>query len=893
MDIEMLIFHVLINVVCIARIVSLEAIKQSIIYKEISVEACDSEAEENAKKSVLFQICTALTILCSLKLAITEPSDNIRTGYTPRSARAFDELNVFKEFNDGQDPLVVFVFITARDGGSLLRLDHLNATLEIVDHIDENIAVKNLSYQDICDNFCMANEPIRQFRNGLLIHQEGRFDDNDFLNLSYPIMRFFGRDLDLSSCFFGVTTVDSNSTNSTGALINRTLATNIASLKLILLQFRAKKPESWGHADWVQWERSIYQYIINEYNGTLLKPYTASLIYTQDEVVRAGMALHPYLVVGFIVMISFSLITVYIGAIYNNQWTVHKISYAIFACICPLMATATALGLLLTLGLRFGSILAVTPFLVLAIGVDDAYLMINSWNIKALKRRSTSVEEHRRERITEVLVDIGPSITITSLTNMLAFGIGTMSPTPEIQLLCIANTVALFFDWVYTITIYAAIMCIHFKHEIKSEIRSMPTTVNKTCRKAVQYFLDSYCEWLSSGFTSFVIILLLCVYWFISIKAALTAHAGLTPDKLFLSNSPMLEVNKIVDEYTKRSYSFVTVYITKCGNMSDPMRVSRMKDLVSELEGLPETNGPLFTKFWIRDYESFLEAIKEDVDDTNVMPYSAESIKQFVSWPEYSHWGGFMKFNESSHLLSQFFFTTVYHGRDQSEWNTRLHMLKSWRAIVDRYKDIGASVYEDDSMFVDQIESLVPTTIQTSIMTLACMAVVCCIFMSNVLTVTIAVTSILSICLGVFGLITLWGIDIDPISVATLIMSIGLSVDFPAHLTFHFYRTGLSTSIKSSKDRLMDTLSFIGFPLLQCSMSTILLVCSLLFVSSYMTEVFSKTIVLVITLGTIHALIAVPAILCLLSNIYRFFNSCCLRKTAVGDAFRDLEKQTR
>jgi predicted RND superfamily exporter protein len=60
--------------------------------------------------------------------------------------------------------------------------------------------------------------------------------------------------------------------------------------------------------------------------------------------------------------------------------------------------------------------------------------------------------------------------------------------------------------------------------------------------------------------------------------------------------------------------------------------------------------------------------------------------------------------------------------------------------------------------------------------------------MTNLFTVVLATLSIVSICLGVFGFLVLWGIQLDPISMATTIMSIGFSVDFPAHIVYHYYR---------------------------------------------------------------------------------------------------------
>ncbi|VDK75632.1 unnamed protein product [Litomosoides sigmodontis] len=759
----------------------------------------------------------------SLKLLFVEPRDNLQSGYTPSNARAFNELEVFRKFNDGKDPVVVIIIVTAKDGGSVARLPHLNEILNVVDYVGTH------------------------FSNGLLLNTAKHLDRNisgsngsygggrDLIELSFPIMQLFGRDLDLSPYFFGVEYGTDG--------VNRISGTNIKYVKLVALHFRTQRPIEWTSDDTFRWER-----LVGEYNNSLIRPIALSLAYTQDEIVRAGLALMPYILVGFIMMCIFAVGTVSISSIYTRQFSKIKIIYALVGCITPLMATSTALGLLILLGLRPGSILCITPFLILAIGVDDAFLMISAWNRRDIEIRNGTVPYKTiRERIVLVLTDIGPSITITSLTNMLAFGIGIFTTlTPEIRLLCIANTVAIFLDYIYTITLYSAVMCIGGQIEIQREsiyAKSVASQGKSEKESMATTFLHNYCKYLSSGFTTILIFILLIIYFTANIKHALVARGCLTPGKLFLADSPMIEINELHSNLIMPSYTFVTVFILEPGDLRNLSRRERMKELVSQFEELPGCKGSKFTHFWLRDYETYLESKNEETDGSEFDDYTSDDLFKFLEWPEYEVFGGYMKFDNQTNRLTAFYVTISYHGKNQSDWIQRLNMLKAWRAIVDRYKDLEASVYEEEALFTDQIDSLVTTSFQTSLVILACMSVVCYVFMPDILTVMIAILSTASICIGVFGILTFWNVDVDPVSMATMIMSIGLSVDFPAHITFHYHRTGLNPNLTSVQERLEHTFDV----------------------------VFTKAVVVVISLGTLHAIIVVPAVLCALSNIYQYF----------------------
>uniref|UniRef100_A0AC35U8T7 SSD domain-containing protein n=1 Tax=Rhabditophanes sp. KR3021 TaxID=114890 RepID=A0AC35U8T7_9BILA len=849
--------------------------------------------------------------------------------------------------NAKKKPLFIRFLTYSADYCSIYLAKYAIFFIIILDTVLYNFTVYNsikksyMKYSEFCKNLCVINEPIRHFYNGLTIERDfanSTETASSHIDLSFPITTVLGRQIHVDPNFFGATIEIVNKNDNTRSLISMdhlqinpemsaiteesltSVQNNLKEFKLILLQFRAEMPPGISTENATQWEIDIEQYYHKKFTSDIINVYVLSETFLTSEVVRSGLTLVPFLAIGFVIMCVFSSITMALAAGYVGQYNYHKITLAFFACVCPFMACGTALGFMFWCGFRFGSILCVTPFLVLAIGVDDSYLMVNSWQ----RYRTKYEEAHKNGKVSkvcaktifkDVLIDTAPSITITTLTNILAFGIGALTPTPEIQLFSIGNTLAIIVDYTYTWIFYGTILYYVGKQEIdqlnlnsytskevcNKESESTPKnnihkTSFSTCKANLNQFLNNCLDWyikmLTNTTVALSVIVLLAVYWYISLNATFHIKAELKPQKLFLTSSNAVKILDIRNEFVAPFYSFVFVFVNSPGNMSNVNQIARINNLVNDFEDASSVVSKHYTKYWYRDYELFVQSIqetnKEDLEEINefdltnenssrhpVSVYQENSIielKQFLSWPEFSFWNGFIDYDELNNTIqiNRFFFTTATNGYQLRDWSFRSQNLERWRAIADKYNDLNVTVYEDDAKFLDLIPTLIPQTLQSAACTLICMFLVCIAFIGDPTTVLVATFSITSTCIGVFGILALWGEDLDPIVMSAAIMSIGFAVDVPAHITYHYFGTDEGGSKVSVPEKLKHCLLSIGFPVLEAGISTNVCVLSLLYVDLHIATVFVKIMVLVVTIGLIHGLIIIPVLFYLISLIPSF-----------------------
>ncbi|KIH55288.1 hypothetical protein ANCDUO_14560 [Ancylostoma duodenale] len=119
-------------------------------------------------------------------------------------------------------------------------------------------------------------------------------------------------------------------------------------------------------------------------------------------------------------------------------------------------------------------------------------------------------------------------------------------------------------------------------------------------------------------------------------------------------------------------YSVCWVLVERPGDVSNRTTSRRIHNLVrfnypavvSDFENLPSSVGQYSTKFWLRDYEDFLRQAEElDVPEefeegpetaiefsqngSAMVPAKTRTesneLKQFLEWPEFSFWKGFIQ----------------------------------------------------------------------------------------------------------------------------------------------------------------------------------------------------------------------------------------------------------
>ncbi|OII73957.1 patched family protein [Cryptosporidium ubiquitum] len=149
---------------------------------------------------------------------------------------------------------------------------------------------------------------------------------------------------------------------------------------------------------------------------------------------------------------------------YGSNIYTSRATSGVCGAIAALLAFIGGAGLCYLAGLEHTSTASAAPFLVLGVGMDDSFVVINSFNM-------TYPLKNAEDRIVSAVRDCGLSISLTTLTNLLSFAIGTSAGYLAIKNFCILTFVGLLFGYITCLTILLGVLCIDARLEEKKMIK--------------------------------------------------------------------------------------------------------------------------------------------------------------------------------------------------------------------------------------------------------------------------------------------------------------------------------------------------------------------------------------------------------------------------------------
>ncbi|XP_067129979.1 patched domain-containing protein 3-like [Centruroides vittatus] len=364
---------------------------------------------------------------------------NIKYLFEPRNTRHVKEEGIIARLfpmdlssdaymeRMNREPSIAVVLVTAKDEGSVLRKKVFREIIQL-DEIIQNIkTADNFTYKDLC-----ARNNKRCFENSILFMQnEMEMMENKTYTIKYPLQEISRYKFQLNSLFLGG--------------VRKTPEDYVKSAKALRLLYylnddscnERNRVEQWQNLFSDRIASSTFEYItVDRYTSITMEMELLTVMYR----------LLPKLPIAMLAVVIFSMLT----CLYNS-WIESKPWIGVIALISGGMSLASSFGLIMYFNTPFVAPAGSIPFLIIGIGMDDAFVFLAAW-------KKTDPQKTVPDRLSEVYSESAISVTVTSVTNFIAFISGLFTPFRAIFCVSLYGSIAVVFCYVYQLTFVGACM---------------------------------------------------------------------------------------------------------------------------------------------------------------------------------------------------------------------------------------------------------------------------------------------------------------------------------------------------------------------------------------------------------------------------------------------------
>lgn len=709
-------------------------------------------------------------------------------------------------------------------------------------------------------------------------------------------------------------------------------------LTFLLNNYNASATEQLDRAK--KWEELFVNYLKNwtKNNKNMEIAFTSERS-IQDELDRGSKSDMSSVLISYSVM--FLYITICLGQIDFEQFhrilIDSKITLAIGGIVIVLASVVSSAGFFGYIGVRATLIIMeVTPFLVLAVGVDNIFILVQTH-----QREPKHPDETNADHIGRILGMVGPSMLLTSVSECCCFFLGAMSNMPAVKAFALYAGLALLIDFLLQITCFVSILSLDAARQAANRfdvlyfIRGKENEMQKSTEGTLYALFKSiYVPILMDKNMRIITIVSFIGLFCCSIAMAPHIEVGLDQELAMPEDSFVLKYFQFLKKYVNIG---PPVYFVVTGlnysqsdqrNWVQGMNSCHISSLDYQLYVASEMSNYTYIarriESWVdkytnwRDYEisedggcckkyangsycphtetNFTKCPQCDITKTShftkYLPFFLQEIPdqrcilgghaQFAHSVKYEMYQNQTKV-EASHFMT---YHTVL--KSSSEF---YEALRSARKIAHNVTDtmraalsssmnstelakINVFAYSIFYVFYEQYLTMWPDTLKFIGISLLAIFIITFILMGFDLNSSIIIViTITMIETNLLGCMYIWNISLNAISLVNLIMAIGIAVEFTAHLVYAFGASQQSTHLQRAADSLTKMGSSVFSGITLTKFSGIFV---LAFAKSQIFRIYYFRMYLaIVVISAAHGLIFLPV---LLSFVGKSFYSLIYKK---------------
>jgi len=706
----------------------------------------------------------------------------------------------------------------------------------------------------------------------------------------------------------------------------------------VLNNYPEGSPELDRAMDWEEAMKNRTLYLQNEAKQRGLRLSFSTEISLEQELNKSTNTDAKIIVISYIIMFLYASIalgstTLSVRDFLRNpaiSLVESKFTLGVVGILIVLMSITSSIGLFSWVGLRATLIIVdVIPFIVLAVGVDNIFLIVHEFERVNISHPDEVVEV----RISKALGRMGPSILFSAITETASFALGAFVGMPAVRNFAIYAAGAVFINAILQVTMFISVLTLNQIRVEDSRADCFPCVQIKSARIHLsssngtgarfyeapeeswlqQFIHRTYAPWLLGKKTKAVVVMVFLGIFAAGVALVPEIELGLDqrvaiPDDSYLipyfndlydymeTGPPVYFVTREFNATQRKQQEEICARYSTCEQMS----LTNILEQERKRADVSYISSP--TASWIDDLFQWLDPENKDCCIENGkscfagrrngtrtlagLPEGEEFVhylEKFLKSPttEKCPLGGLASYgsavvvdSERDTIPASHFRTAHTPLRSQDDFIKAYASARRISKAISDETGLDVFPYSIFYVFFDQYATIVPLTATLLGSAVGIIFIVSTVLLGSVITAAVVAATVVMVLVDIIGAMALMGVSLNAVSLVNLIICVGIAVEFCAHIARAFmfpsrkFMERVRNRFRGRDARAWTALTNVGGSVFSgITVTKILGVTVLAFTRSKIFEIYYFRVwVALVIFAASHALVFLPVALSLLGG---------------------------